>query len=155
VHLFGNIIFGSLFITFLGREMKVGIVWFMVLLSGIAGNWISVFLRHDYYQALGASTAIFGAVGILCALRFLKRKQESKKSWFWMAFALGVFSLLGTAENSDVLAHFTGLVSGFLVGMGFGLLYEKYRFYLERFNIMFHFFSICWLILCWYVALKR
>ena len=65
VHLGGNL----LCLLLLGQSVCVlygtGFGWALILLSGIAGNATSLLFHGPYQVSVGASTAAFGALGIL------------------------------------------------------------------------------------------
>ncbi|HVY49440.1 MAG TPA: hypothetical protein VHB21_26290, partial [Minicystis sp.] len=77
------------------------------------------------HQSIGASTAVFGAIGILAVTQVaVERKayvRASSPSWLDIAGPIvGGFALLGAlgagGGNTDLGAHFFGLVAGGLVG---------------------------------------
>ena len=65
-HVIGNAISGSIFGTMVARRIGPGGALFAILLSGIIGNTLNA-LHHlpDGHYSIGASTAVFGAVGML------------------------------------------------------------------------------------------
>jgi rhomboid protease GluP len=71
--------------------------------------------------SVGASTAIFGALGILAARQCVARRRgrtSGHKGWVVMAASLALLGMLGTAPGSDVLAHVFGLFVGGLLSIG-------------------------------------
>jgi len=69
--------------------------------------------------AIGASTAIFGAVGLLAVLAFRQRlKRTGLRRWAPLASAVMLLALLGVeGDNVDVGAHIAGLVAGGMIGL--------------------------------------
>ena len=123
VHLLGNvaglIIFGTVAASLCGW----GVGWFMILVAGISGNWITAWWYGGHHLSIGASTGVFGAVGICTALSLwhyrLHGNHNLRRSWRrWMPFAggLALLGLLGTAPQADLMAHLAGFASGLAFG---------------------------------------
>src|SRR5437867_1990669 len=68
---------------------------------------------------VGASTAMFGAIGILAATRVVSRGRHpaARKLWMVGAASLALLALLGTSPGSDLLAHLFGLLLGGALGL--------------------------------------
>jgi membrane associated rhomboid family serine protease len=72
---------------------------------------------------VGASTAAFGALGILGGLQLVRRYRftaqfdRRRRALTVVAACLGLFAMLGVGERTDVVAHLAGLVVGLLVGV--------------------------------------
>jgi membrane associated rhomboid family serine protease len=117
-HVLGNMIFFIVFTAVAGEFLGAGIAVFTVILSGILGNLTTAFLlyHNSYtvpYDSLGASTAVFGALGLIVVLSILKRKNNvSFKKSLPIIAGFALLSLTGTAPGSDVFAHFSGFVWG-------------------------------------------
>ena len=120
LHLMGNLIIGGFFISRLCRVLGAGLGWSLLLLSGIAGNVINVLLQAPDHVAVGASTAIFGAVGMLGAMSMVRYRhsQRLQKRWLMpLAGAIGLLAMLGVGgENTDLGAHLWGFLSGIVIG---------------------------------------
>jgi rhomboid protease GluP len=125
-HLLGNLLFGVFFIGALLPLMGSGLTWLSVLLTGILGNYANViFYRRLGHLALGASTATFGALGLLTGFQLI-RFWRSHKRFAWrrvlipLGGGLGFLALLGGSQegNTDYMAHFWGLGVGLLLGAG-------------------------------------
>lgn len=112
------IIFGTSLCGLIGS----GIALWLMLLSGAAGNWLTALLRGAPYSAVGASTAIFGAIGGLAAIQLLRRRRgvplSAWRAWIPIAAGLALLAFLGTAPQADVIAH----LFGFGVGAGLGVV---------------------------------
>ena len=74
--------------------------------------------------SVGASTAVFGAVGVLAALRaVMERRLDPRRTLIPVAAGLGLLSMLGTAgENTDLWAHLSGFAAGLTLGALSGLI---------------------------------
>ena len=91
-------------------------------MAGWLGNLInaavySIGLGQEHLS-LGASTAVFGAVGLLSMLGFASKTQGDSLGRRLAPLVMGVvmLGLYGiSGENTDVLAHLFGLIAGALV----------------------------------------
>ncbi|MDZ4199577.1 MAG: rhomboid family intramembrane serine protease, partial [Kiritimatiellia bacterium] len=128
-HLGGNLL--SLFL--LGwavcRIFGSGLGWSLILLAGIAGNTATAIWTAGNHLSVGASTACFGALGILTGVRLTRRSGEIRnplsfrnRDWIPLAAGLAVLALFGTGPRSDLAAHAFGFGLGTLLGALFGRL---------------------------------
>ena len=67
-HALSNAVAAFLFFSALASMVGVGLGGALVLLAGTGGNIANAFLHGSPHVAVGASTAVFGAVGILGSL---------------------------------------------------------------------------------------
>jgi len=114
----GFLVFTAVIMTF-GRSVS----WFLIAGSAIAGNLATVALQSSNdYRSLGASTAIFAALGLLTgrAVRVMHRSNHPHR-WrtlltplFTGLIVLGLYGAGGV--QIDVLAHAMGFVAGLLFG---------------------------------------
>ena len=147
-HILTNAVSGTqeIFATAVNRRLGGGVGMLTILLSGILGNVFNslwhVSSGDAFHTSIGASTAIFGAVGILAATQIavddVARSRGEKRSFIdLIAPVIGGLALLGAlgsgGERTDVLsllashgaatshidlgAHLYGLLSGFIVGL--------------------------------------
>ena len=120
-HVAGNAVCCAIFATALCRALGPGVGVWLMLVAGAGGNALNAALRGAPHSAVGASTAIFGAVGALGALQFVTRSRGGVRRWrAWVpiAAALGLLAMLGTSADSDVLAHLFGFGVGAVLGVG-------------------------------------
>lgn len=119
-HIASNLVAGSLFGFFLAEILGSGPAWLMILLSGAAGNAINSLIQPASHTSIGASTAIFGAVGLVAvlALRYRQRHwRRGLRRWAPIAAGIMLLAFLGTeGERIDIGAH----VAGFVAGCAFG-----------------------------------
>jgi hypothetical protein len=66
-HLFGNLVFGVLFGYAAGQLLGSGVAWFSILIAGALGNAVNTFIQAPEHTSVGASTAVFAALGIVSA----------------------------------------------------------------------------------------
>jgi membrane associated rhomboid family serine protease len=110
---------GYVFTTAVCRFLGPGLGAALVLATGVVGNLLAAIVRRTASSSVGASTAIFGAVGILCGravVRAARRRAVGRRPWVPLAAGLALLALLGTGERADLLAHFTGFVVGLPLG---------------------------------------
>ena len=126
VHLAGNLAGVAVFATAVCSVTGWGMGWLLILISGICGNLINAYFYAYGHRAIGASTAVFGAVGLLCAYQFIKRIQSPGSRfqiWLPLGAGLALLAFLGASTHTDIMAHLFGLLSGMVLGIG----YYKFR----------------------------
>jgi rhomboid protease GluP len=120
-HLAGNVVFGSAFAVLASHTMGAGLAWFCIVLSGSIGNLVNAAIQAPGHTAIGASTAVFGALGVLSAYEWMRRHALANPPMRRFAPLLGGALLLGflgmTGERTDVMAHVTGLFAGIAIGV--------------------------------------
>jgi membrane associated rhomboid family serine protease len=124
-HLAGNMAGIAIFGTWVCNITGAGAGWLMILLTGILGNLANAALFQYGHNSIGASTAVFGAVGFLSAYqlhRKIKVADQRMKAWLPLAGGLALLAYLGSGAQSDLTAH----LFGFLAGIFLGLLYAMY-----------------------------
>lgn len=130
-HLLGNAAALMLFGPFICQRFGQGWGWALVLGSGMAGNLITAWVRGGPHMgphlSVGASTAVFGALGILVAINIRRRRQLLRSArwrvWAPLAGGLGFLAFMGSAPGSDLLAH----LFGFFGGLGIGAVANQVR----------------------------
>jgi rhomboid protease GluP len=127
-HLLGNLLIGGFFVVRLCSEIGSGPGWCLLLLSGILGNFFNALIQPSWHESVGASTAIFGAVGALAALSVLRNRRVLLKKWLLpLAAGAALLGLLGTGgEHTDLGAHLFGFAAGIFLGGGTGLWLERF-----------------------------
>ncbi|MEJ2470656.1 MAG: rhomboid family intramembrane serine protease [Desulfuromonadales bacterium] len=129
-HLLGNLLIGGLFISRLCRDLRSGPAWLLMLATGILGNLANAWLQDPGHRAVGASTALFGAVGLLAAISMVRYRHNLRPRRRWtlpVAAALGLLAMLGAGgDNTDLGAHLFGFLFGLPLGFGVELLIEKW-----------------------------
>lgn len=155
LHLSGNLAIGGIFIVFLCRDLGSGLAWTLLLGSGVLGNLANAFLHAGNHNSIGASTTVFGAVGILAAITMMRHRNHPRKRWALpIAAALGLLALLGTeGENTDLGAH----LFGFVFGVGLGLVAEylvgRYGRPGRGLNVLLSLSSAALMVSAWLAAL--
>ena len=86
--------------------------FFVYMLSGIAGNIMTLFLMSPYTVSIGASGAIFGMYG--AGLIYMRKTfGQSIVGALMYAFLL---LMLSTGIGVNIIAHFGGLAAGLIIG---------------------------------------
>jgi rhomboid protease GluP len=121
-HLVGNSLFGAVFGLFVGRHLGSGLGWLLVLAGGVLGNLANASIQPDGFRSLGASTATFAALALVGAFVWRRGYLRGAGWRRRLAPVFGGIALLAYTgfggENTDVVAHVTGFVSGLLLGIG-------------------------------------
>lgn len=157
VHLASNCVAGIGFALLVCRLFGAGLGWLLVLLAGIAGNFMTAALYYpDPHLAIGASTAVFGALGILTAsgIWMSVRQREVQLSLpQWMLPLVGGFVLLGLLGVGDGPIDVLGHLNGFLCGAVLGLLASAGKALLGRYQLLCASITILLLFALWLWAL--
>ncbi len=126
-HWVGNVCVGLLFTGLLLSRLGAGPAWLSVLVSGMGGNLINAwFYKGEGHISIGASTAVFGALGVLIGIESLRRflRPHARARWqliLPLGGGLGLLALLGAGGEhgrTDLLAHLWGFLMGGVVGAG-------------------------------------
>jgi membrane associated rhomboid family serine protease len=129
-HLLGNLVIGGFFISRLCRDLRSGPAWLLLLATGMLGNLVNAWLQNPAHRAVGASTAVFGAVGLLAAISMVRYRHSLRPQRRWtlpVAAALGLLAMLGAGgENTDLGAHLFGFLFGLPLGFGAELVIEHW-----------------------------
>jgi len=124
VHVLSNAVGVVVFFGALFGILGPGLGSALALTAGAGGNLANAVLHGSSYLSVGASTAVFAAVGALGGLGMMKRRSgRHKRSWMPMAAALALLAMLGSGgERVDIWAHLLGLLIGGGIGIGIGLI---------------------------------
>ena len=119
-HLLSNMLGISIFGSICCSMAGWGLGTFLILCSGILGNLFTAFFYGDvWHRSMGASTAVFGAVGLISGMAFLQKYHVPKKrfsAFLPLGSALVLLGFFSAGEHTDILAHLFGLVSGIALG---------------------------------------
>ncbi len=120
-HLAGNLVFGILFGLFAGRLLGSGCAWLCIVLTGSLGNLLNTLLLESSHRAIGASTAVFAALGLVAGFVWRGRLMAQDRWSLRYGPVVGGLALLmytGTGDaNTDIGAHLMGFTTGFAGGM--------------------------------------
>jgi membrane associated rhomboid family serine protease len=128
-HALANALAGALFFTLWLRVMGPGIGALLVLGAGVLGNALNAGLQLPSHVSVGASTSVFGAVGLLAGAAGVRRESgvdRRRRPWVVAAASLALLGMLGTGgERTDLWAHAFGLLAGAALGAGAAALYPE------------------------------
>ena len=118
-HVVGNAAASVLLVGAVSHQLGPGVGLWLFLLSGAGGNALTAVAHGAHHDSVGASTAMFGAIGILAATRVVSRgrRPAARKLLMVVAASLALLALLGTSPNADLLAHLFGLLLGGALGL--------------------------------------
>lgn len=119
-HLLSNVAMLGVLSTLVARRMGTGLAWGLFVVSGGLGNALNAWARDAAHLSLGASTGVFGLVGVLAGgAGWLERGRRSGAFLRALGFGFGFLALLGAGEGEtrvDLGAHLFGLSAGFVLG---------------------------------------
>lgn len=127
VHLVSNLVAGIGFAFLLARFFGAGGAWLMILITGLLGNALNAWIHYpDAHWSIGASTAVFGALGLVTGVGLWIAMRQPAERWTmprWLLPAFGGLTLLGMLGigdgldgRVDVAAHISGFLCGSLLG---------------------------------------
>ena len=175
-HVVGNIVFGGAFGWILARSIGAGFAWTGFLVAGALGNLVNALLQPPDHVSIGASTGVFGALGIQVAFEWIRRRETGATRWrTWLPIAMGLalflwlgtgggsFSVTDTARETerklaeitsrvDVMAHVTGAGAGLLIGAALAMLRHKVS-YRGRVQIVAGAVTLLAVAGAWWIAL--
>jgi membrane associated rhomboid family serine protease len=127
-HVLANALFGGLFLAAACGGFGPGVAVALTLAAGAGGNLANAIFQGPDHVSVGASTAVFGAVGLLAgrgvALR-IRRGEIGMRMWVPIAAGLALIAMIGTGERSDVWAHLFGFLTGGFLGIPASLAWSK------------------------------
>lgn len=125
LHLVANSLSLGVFATAVCYAIGPGLGTGLILLSGAVGNALNAWAHGADHVSIGASTAVFGAVGLLAGQSLLSHRRSGLRgyrAWAPLAAGLGLLAMMGTGgERTDFAAHLFGLLSGGVLGLLAGL----------------------------------
>lgn len=120
MHAISNAVAGLLFLTPLCQRIGGGTAIALTALCGMAATFVNAWVRSEGYTGIGASTAVFAALGLLAGVRGMRELPEPM--WRRMrpiGAAVAILAMLGASPQTDVAAHILGLIAGIAAGLAF------------------------------------
>ncbi len=122
-HVAGNALAAAVFVTYLARRIGGGAALALCVASGALGNVANAVYHDGAHRWVGASTALFGAIGVLAGLEAVARWRRGavtrRRAWMPLAAGLALLAMLGTGRGSDFGAHLCGIAAGALLGAAY------------------------------------
>lgn len=151
LHLASNLVFGAVFGVMLAQSIGVGFAWLAFVVTGGIGNGLNAWLQSATHVSVGASTAIFGLLGVQAAHDWVRRGQlhhNAFRRWAPIAIGAALLAWLGgdgrpidpsaasrtlgdlyvALPSIDVGAHALGFAIGLVLGGMFGWYRSRLRF---------------------------
>jgi len=155
LHLMSNVAIGGIFVIFLCQELGSGLAWSLLLACGALGNLANAYVQLPSHSAVGASTAIFAAVGALGALGMMHYRHHLRRRWpLPVAAALALLALLGTeGKQTDLGAHLFGFLFGMILGLPAEYLVGRFGRPGRILNALLALLSAAVLVAAWRAAL--
>lgn len=155
-HLAGNVVFGALFGALLAQVLGNGAAWFAILLAGALGNLANAWAARPTHSSVGASTAVFAALGLLAAVQWRRFGRRRGGTLLRLAPLFAAGALLGFlgagGERTDVSAHLFGFLAGLLLGASHHLRDE--RPFGPRAQFLLGTLALALVAGCWALALR-
>jgi rhomboid protease GluP len=122
VHLMMNLGAGAAIGLLASRQIGAGSAWLLTVLAAGLANLVEGLFSLPGHESVGASTAVFAALGLLAAHSWRTRSAGASsrlRHWAPLIAGAALLGLMGTeGEGTDLVAH----LLGFTFGMGFGAL---------------------------------
>lgn len=126
-HLIANMTAGVWFGYLAARQIGSGIAWLLIVTGAAVANLLEALLAPPSHSSVGASTAVFTALGLLAAHSWRLRATAIQRWALRWAPLVGGVVLLGwfgtgsgddseAAPSADIVAHAGGFLIGVLLG---------------------------------------
>lgn len=120
-HAAGNALFGTVFLAALAGRLGLGLALACFVATGAVGNLADALYHRAAHSTVGASTGVFGLVGVLTGLAAWRRHARGTRgrgAWVALGAGLALVAMLGGAGPKVALAaHLFGLGTGALAGV--------------------------------------
>lgn len=125
-HILSNLVFGIVFGLLAGHVLGGGVAWLTIVVAGALGNFMNAAVQAPTHSSIGASTAVFAALGVIVSHALRPRstaRERPLRRWSPLIGGVLLLALTGVGgERTDVVAHLTGFLAGMLMGwLGCGL----------------------------------
>ena len=117
-HLLGNCLIGGVIIHLLSRMIGFGQCWLLLIITGAFGNFVNIVMRQEMHLAVGFSTSVFAAIGLLTGLQMAHASHNPIKAFLLpLGAGAGLLAFLGSeGARTDLGAHLFGFTSGLACG---------------------------------------
>ena len=111
-HVAANAVALGIFLGAVARRLGPALATWLALAAGVAGNVLTALVARGDHVSIGASTAVFGALGTLSALQVPRRR-----AWLTLGVGVALLGFLGTGARADLPAHLFGFAAGVTGGL--------------------------------------
>jgi len=120
-HVVGNMLFGAFFTYLCGQYLGSGVALLAIVWSAAAGNLLNALVQSGAHRSIGASTAVFAALGLVAAFVWgLSRRYAlgwARRS-SPVVGAVALLAYTGTGDQqTDIVAHLAGFLAGAVAGL--------------------------------------
>jgi membrane associated rhomboid family serine protease len=111
-HAGANAVALGIFLGAVARRLGPALAAWLALVAGVVANLLTALVVPGGHVSIGASSAVFGALGTLSALQVPRRG-----AWLTMGAGVALLGFLGTGLRADLLAHLFGFAIGAAEGL--------------------------------------
>lgn len=125
-HVLSNVFWGFALGCLVGTETGAGVGLLSMVMAGFLGNGLMAVIGMEGHRALGASTMVFGLLGILGALHTRRAWRRHRQfpggpiikliPWTPLLSMVAMLNLYGTGPGTDLMGHALGFGVGVLIG---------------------------------------
>lgn len=119
-HLAANLGAGCWFGYLAARQLGSGTAWFLIVTGAACANLLEARFGPPSHRAVGASTAVFTALGLMAAHSWRTHfdlRQKWVVRWAPLIAGLALLGWTGSAgEDTDLVGHAAGFLVGGLLG---------------------------------------
>lgn len=155
-HTLANAIAIAIFLGALCRGLGPGLGCALVLFAGAGGNLVNALFWGSLHVSVGASTSVFGAVGLLAGLGAGQRRRggaRGRLAYMPLVAGLALLAMLGIGgEGVDIWAHLFGFLVGGILGLVVALATPRPPG--ERVQWLLGSVSLAVVLYCWVLALS-
>ena len=120
-HLAANLLAGTWFGYLAARQLGVGTAWLLTVTGAALANLLEGLWAAPDHRSVGASTAVFTALGMMAAYSWRERfalPQRWVRRWGPLIAGVILLGWTGSAgEQTDLTAHLLGFAVGALLGV--------------------------------------
>jgi rhomboid protease GluP len=119
-HLAANLLAGVWFGYLAARQLGGGLAWFLIVSGAALANLLAGLYGPPEHRAVGASTAVFAALGLMSAYSWRERlrwPQRWARRWGPLVAGVVLLGWTGSAgEGTDLIGHLSGFIVGVVLG---------------------------------------
>ena len=114
-HLLGNVLFGAVAGIAASRLLGPGVAWASILGAAVLANYTEILITPITHRAVGASTAVFAALGLLSGMAWRQRLTLRERLWYRWAPLIAGICLLTLARRGHRACGCAGTCAGIFV----------------------------------------
>jgi len=146
-HVAANAVAIAIFLGAVARRLGPALATWLALAAGVVGNVLTALVARGGHVSIGASTAVFAALGTLSALQVPRRR-----AWLTLGVGVALLGFLGTGVRADLLAHLFGFAAGVTEGLAVRRMTPPPRSLLQPAIALL---AVAPIVLAWWRALAR